>query len=317
MSVLIQFRRDTAANWTSVNPTLAVGEMGLETDTGQFKIGNGSTSWSGLPYGGLVGATGPTGPQGLAGSAGVAGPTGLTGAAGPTGPTGSQGLVGPTGAQGIPGIPGGPTGPTGDTGLAGPTGPTGSAGALGGINYTVTNSGSSDYLINGVADPTLTLVRGYTYYFNVNASGHPFYIQTVSGAYSAGNVYNSGVTNNGTQNGTLTFSVPLDAPANLYYVCQFHSGMAGAFNVVDLGATGATGPTGAAGAVGPTGPQGPGGSGPTGPTGDTGLTGPTGPTGATLTVPGPYADDAAAALGGVSVGDPYYQNSGQVFVRLS
>jgi hypothetical protein len=34
-------------------------------------------------------------------------------------------------------------------------------------------------------------------------------------------------------------------------------------------------------------------------------------------IPGPYADDAAAALAGISVGNPYYQVSGQVFVRLS
>ena len=40
----IQFRRDTAANWTSVNPTLASGEMGIETDTNKFKLGDGSTA---------------------------------------------------------------------------------------------------------------------------------------------------------------------------------------------------------------------------------------------------------------------------------
>jgi hypothetical protein len=47
---LIQLRSDTAANWTSTNPTLAAGEMGFETDTGKFKIGTGSTAWSSLPY---------------------------------------------------------------------------------------------------------------------------------------------------------------------------------------------------------------------------------------------------------------------------
>ena len=47
---LIQIRRDTAANWTSVNPILAVGEQGFETDTGKFKIGTGSTAWNSLLY---------------------------------------------------------------------------------------------------------------------------------------------------------------------------------------------------------------------------------------------------------------------------
>jgi hypothetical protein len=46
----IQLRRDTAANWTSTNPTLASGEMGFETDTGLFKIGTGATAWTSLSY---------------------------------------------------------------------------------------------------------------------------------------------------------------------------------------------------------------------------------------------------------------------------
>jgi len=55
--------------------------------------------------------------------------------------------------------------------------------------YAVTANGSSNYVINGASNPTLTLVRGETYTFNVNATGHPFWITTASGAYSAGNVY--------------------------------------------------------------------------------------------------------------------------------
>lgn len=47
---VIKLRRDTAANWTSANPTLASGEQGLETDTGKVKIGNGSTAWASLSY---------------------------------------------------------------------------------------------------------------------------------------------------------------------------------------------------------------------------------------------------------------------------
>ena len=50
MASQIQLRRDTAANWTSVNPTLASGEIGFETDTKYFKIGNGSTAWTSLAY---------------------------------------------------------------------------------------------------------------------------------------------------------------------------------------------------------------------------------------------------------------------------
>lgn len=46
----LQIRRDTAANWSSTNPTLASGEWGLETDTRQYKIGDGVTAWNSLGY---------------------------------------------------------------------------------------------------------------------------------------------------------------------------------------------------------------------------------------------------------------------------
>ena len=50
MTARMQQRRDTAANWTSNNPTLAAGELGYETDTAKFKIGTGSTVWTSLAY---------------------------------------------------------------------------------------------------------------------------------------------------------------------------------------------------------------------------------------------------------------------------
>lgn len=61
MAVQIQFRRGTASSWTSTNPILAEGEMGIETDTDQFKIGDGLTVWTSLSYGGLTGAAGTNG----------------------------------------------------------------------------------------------------------------------------------------------------------------------------------------------------------------------------------------------------------------
>ena len=166
MAVQVQYRRGTSSLWTSTNPVLAQGEPGYETDTGKFKVGDGSTVWTGLAYSsgpagptgpastvagptgptgsiGLTGATGPTGSTGATGATGPTGPTGSTGNTGPTGPTGSQGsqgIVGPTGPQGIQGIQGvqgntGPTGPTGTTGGTGPTGPTGPTGTQGPTVY--------------------------------------------------------------------------------------------------------------------------------------------------------------------------------------
>ena len=46
----IQLRHDTAANWTSVNPVLLEGEVGIETDTRKQKFGDGTTAWNSLPY---------------------------------------------------------------------------------------------------------------------------------------------------------------------------------------------------------------------------------------------------------------------------
>jgi hypothetical protein len=46
----IQLKRDTAANWTSINRVLSDGEIGIETDTLKFKIGNGTTAWNSLAY---------------------------------------------------------------------------------------------------------------------------------------------------------------------------------------------------------------------------------------------------------------------------
>jgi hypothetical protein len=48
MATRMQQRRGTAAEWTSVNPVLAAGEIGFETDTGQFKIGDGTNAWADL-----------------------------------------------------------------------------------------------------------------------------------------------------------------------------------------------------------------------------------------------------------------------------
>lgn len=50
LTALQQQRRDTAANWTGADPTLLNGELGYETDTGKFKIGDGSTAWTSLSY---------------------------------------------------------------------------------------------------------------------------------------------------------------------------------------------------------------------------------------------------------------------------
>ena len=50
MAVQLQLRRGSASQWTAANTLLAQGELGLETDTGKLKIGDGSTVWTSLAY---------------------------------------------------------------------------------------------------------------------------------------------------------------------------------------------------------------------------------------------------------------------------
>ena len=97
--------------------------------------------------------------------------------------------------------------------------------------YTVTNSGVSAYTINSSSNPTLTLQRGGTYTFNVSATGHPFWIKTAQTTGTT-DTYSTGVTNNGTASGTITFTVPNDAPSTLYYICENHAPMTGVINIV-------------------------------------------------------------------------------------
>lgn len=134
-------------------------------------------------------------------------------------------------------------GVAGATGPAGSNGATGATGPAGGASFAVTNAGSASYIINGGTNPTINLIRGFIYYFNLSASGHPFWIKTAQ-VTGTGSAYSSGVTNNGVDTGTITFGVPFDAPNTLYYICQYHGSMVGVLNISDLGPAGATGPAG-------------------------------------------------------------------------
>ena len=78
-------------------------------------------------------------------------------------------------------------------------------------------------------------------------SGHPFHIQTTSGAYSSGNAYSTGMTHiadDGTvstgsnallkEDGILYWKVPASISGNYYYACQYHSSMAGTISIIDV-----------------------------------------------------------------------------------
>jgi len=103
------------------------------------------------------------------------------------------------------------------------------------ITFNVTNQGAGAFIFNGnsfnnTLNPDISLVRGNTYAFVIDAPGHPFLIKSVQGS-GVDNQYNNGVTNAGAVDGTVTFTVPEDAPNTLFYNCQFHTPMTGTFNI--------------------------------------------------------------------------------------
>lgn len=104
-------------------------------------------------------------------------------------------------------------------------------------DFFVTNNGNIEYLIDGVPNEGITLIRGESYIFSINAPGHPFWIQTTGTGYDANNVYNEGITNNGTDSGLLNWIVSESTPDFLYYQCQNHVDMKGIISIVDGGAS--------------------------------------------------------------------------------
>ena len=96
--------------------------------------------------------------------------------------------------------------------------------------YTVTSSGSSHYVFAGDLtgnDPTIACNVGDTLVFNVNASGHPFYLKSALVTGTGSQVSTGTVSGNGTSVGTVTWDTAGVTPGTYYYICQFHSAMAG------------------------------------------------------------------------------------------
>ena len=100
------------------------------------------------------------------------------------------------------------------------------------LTKTITESGSK-YYVDGVLQDSLVLIKGDTYIFDYSAAtSHPFKISTTSdGTHGGGSEYTSGTS---TASNALTFVVPSDAPAQLYYYCSSHSGMGGSIQVIEL-----------------------------------------------------------------------------------
>ena len=102
--------------------------------------------------------------------------------------------------------------------------------------FTVTNSGASHYVFTGSDsttshsnsnDPTINCNVGDILRFNVNASGHPFYVKTTASTGTGNQVTTGTITGNGASIGTVTWDTAGVTPGTYYYICQFHGGMVG------------------------------------------------------------------------------------------
>jgi len=157
----LQLRRDTAANWTSANPVLLAGELGAETDTGKFKVGDGSAAWASLAY-----SSGPAGTAGTAATVAVGTVTTLSAGSSATVTNGGSSAAATLNF----GIPAGATG----TGLT-----------TGGTTGQVLKKNSSTNYDSTWVDQS-TLVAGDT----AKVNGTYVYIQTSDpGAVGAGRIW--------------------------------------------------------------------------------------------------------------------------------
>lgn len=94
--IRVRHKRMPASEWASSDFVLYDGELGIESDTGKVKVGNGSDRFSALQY--LTGPKGDRGERGLKGEQGIQGVQGERGA---QGERGEQGIQGPPGRDGV------------------------------------------------------------------------------------------------------------------------------------------------------------------------------------------------------------------------
>jgi hypothetical protein len=165
----IQLRKDTAANWTSANPTLANGQPGWESDTNKLKIGNGSTVWASLAYfgsagtvtsvafsGGTTGLTVTGSPITTSGTITLAGTLAVAnGGTGVTSSTGTGNVVLSTSPTLVTPVLGTPTSGTltSCTGLPLTTGVTGTLAVANGGTGVTSSTGSGNVVLS--TSPTL------------------------------------------------------------------------------------------------------------------------------------------------------------------
>ena len=109
-------------------------------------------------------------------------------------------------------------------------------------SYNIGNDSNGAWLVELGNNPTITCRQGDSLYFDVNASGHPFYVQDTVGAYDANRVindtnfntasYRDMPTNQGIESGQFSWELDVWPQGDYYYICQLHSSMNGIIRVL-------------------------------------------------------------------------------------
>jgi hypothetical protein len=95
---------------------------------------------------------------------------------------------------------------------------------------------SESYLFSAnttLQNPTITLYKGYTYYFKIDSTGHPFSIKTDRDAGEINRYITPTLLNNATETGIIEFTVPDNAPSELFYVSESDVNFGGLFIILD------------------------------------------------------------------------------------
>jgi hypothetical protein len=103
-----------------------------------------------------------------------------------------------------------------------------------GHTFIVDHNTNQSYAMDGLPNSPIYVIRGNSYKFTLDVSGHPFWIKTAT-VTGTGSAYSDGLDQNGIETGTINWTVPLTAPNTLYYQCQYHARMNGIIYVVDPG----------------------------------------------------------------------------------
>ena len=109
-------------------------------------------------------------------------------------------------------------------------------------NYNIGTDNNGAFYRDLGNNPTITCRQGDKLFFDVNASGHPFYVQDTVGAYNTNRVINNTnfntatyrdfPSNQGIESGQFSWELDVWAQGDYYYVCQLHSSMNGIIRVL-------------------------------------------------------------------------------------